>query len=100
MHHGYLHARTAGIDIFVIHLSPFKYKHRQKEADIILNKAKKLIKKGKPVVILGDFNAYSPNNKSVLDSNASLLKSRRASDKKYSHVTNLNMAKFTLNFAF
>ena len=90
MHHGYLHARTAGIEVFVIHLSPFKYKHRQKEADIILAKTKKLIKQGKPVVILGDFNAYSPNDKSVLDADTNLLKSRRASDKRYSHVTNLN----------
>ncbi len=38
MHHGALHCRTAGIDVFVIHLSPSSYKKRRGEANIILQK--------------------------------------------------------------
>lgn len=40
MHHGALHCKTAGIDVFVIHFSPSSYKKRQEEAKIILTSPK------------------------------------------------------------
>lgn len=89
MHHGFLHARTATIDIFVVHLSPFKWKVRQREADILIRKIKPLLAAGKKVIVLGDFNALSPADAKILAQNNELLKKSQASDAKHAHVQNL-----------
>ena len=51
-HHGFLHAQTHGIDVFVVHFWPRKVG----EAVIIAEMAEALIKDGHPVLVLGDFN--------------------------------------------
>ena len=51
-HHGFLHARTHGIDVFVVHFWPSKVG----EAVIIAEMAEALVKEGRPVLVLGDFN--------------------------------------------
>jgi exodeoxyribonuclease III len=51
-HHGFLHARTHGIDVFVVHFWPSKVG----EATIIAEMAEALVKEGRPVLVLGDFN--------------------------------------------
>jgi exodeoxyribonuclease-3 len=51
-HHGFLHARTHGIDVFVVHFWPSKVG----EAVIIAEMAEALMKDGHPVLVLGDFN--------------------------------------------
>jgi endonuclease/exonuclease/phosphatase family metal-dependent hydrolase len=51
-HHGYLHARTHGIDIFVVHFWPSK----PHEAVAVSKKAAALVKAGRPVIVMGDFN--------------------------------------------
>lgn len=40
--HGLLHVRTAGIDLMVTHLSPFDYKFRKQEAQILTHYADSL----------------------------------------------------------
>jgi exodeoxyribonuclease-3 len=60
MHHGALHCRTAGMDVFVIHFSPGSYKKRREEAKIILHKLEKVAKNNSKFLIMGDFNALSP----------------------------------------
>ena len=51
-HHGYLHARTHGIDVFVVHFWP----NDVGEAVRIAEMAEALVKEGHPVLVLGDFN--------------------------------------------
>ncbi len=51
-HHGYLHARTHGIDVFVVHFWPTKVG----ESTIIAEMAEALVREGRPVLVLGDFN--------------------------------------------
>ena len=60
MHHGALHCRTAGIDIFVVHFSPASYKKRREETKIILQKLKEVAKSNSKYLVMGDFNAHSP----------------------------------------
>ena len=51
-HHGFLHARTHGIDVFVVHFWPTK----PDEAVIVAELAEAVGKAGRPVLVLGDFN--------------------------------------------
>ncbi len=89
MHHGALHCKTASIDFFVIHFSPFSYKNRHEEASIILNKLSKVSENQNKYLVLGDFNALSPFDAHLYRDNDELLSSKRASEKKHDHVRNL-----------
>lgn len=60
MHHGALHCKTGGFDVFVIHFSPSSHKKRQQEAKIILKKLKAVAKNNPNYIVMGDFNALSP----------------------------------------
>ncbi|MEN8118692.1 MAG: endonuclease/exonuclease/phosphatase family protein [Bacteroidota bacterium] len=60
MHHGALHCKTGGIDVFVVHFSPGSYKKRREEATIILDKLKKVAENNTKYLVMGDFNAHSP----------------------------------------
>ena len=96
MHHGYLHARTNGVHYVVIHLSPFEWEVREREAGILIEKIKPLLEKKEKVIVLGDFNALSPEDKTWLEAseNAGLLESKKESDAGHSHVQNLKDGKF------
>ncbi len=96
MHHGFLHAKTNRIHYFLVHLSPFKWEVRQREADILMKWIQPLLEKGEKVMVLGDFNAVSPEDRKWLEAkeNARLLKSRMESDAKHGHVQNLKDGKF------
>jgi endonuclease/exonuclease/phosphatase family metal-dependent hydrolase len=60
MHHGALHCKTGGIDVFVIHFSPSSYKKRREEAKIILQKLQQVANNNSNYLVMGDFNAHSP----------------------------------------
>ncbi len=51
-HHGFLHARTHGIDVFVVHFWPTK----PAEAAIVADLAEAVVEAGRSVLVLGDFN--------------------------------------------
>ena len=51
-HHGYLHARTHGFDVLVVHFWPGKIH----EPEHIATLASELVAKGKSVLVVGDFN--------------------------------------------
>lgn len=89
MHHGFLHASTAGINVFVIHLSPFDYRKRATEAAIILESVEKLLSEKQKVIVMGDFNAASPSDSNMLAAQVDLLERKKESDEKHDHVTNL-----------
>jgi endonuclease/exonuclease/phosphatase family metal-dependent hydrolase len=59
MHHGYLHAQTNGIDIFVVHLSPSRHAHRLREIDLVMQRVEPLLAAKRRVLVMGDFNAAS-----------------------------------------
>ena len=67
MHHGFLHVRTAGIDFMVCHLWPFKGEQRLREIHPILKRAKEVLEAGRPLIILGDFNALSSEDSHLMN---------------------------------
>ena len=87
MWHGMLHAQTAGIDFFVVHLSPADWKTRKREAQFITQ----LIDSLAPTefLVLGDFNALSPMDEDLNREKKSLLaryKSGDASNEKHQNL--------------
>ena len=80
MHHGYLHARTAGLDVVVVHLHPGDWRFRRREVAVLAPLVRRLVDDGRDVVVLGDFNAHHPLDCEHLDGQRALL-ARRAPGK-------------------
>ncbi|MCL3779541.1 hypothetical protein EMN47_03970 [Prolixibacteraceae bacterium JC049] len=95
MHHGALHCIVKEIHVFVIHLSPFKWKKRSQEIDILSPKIKKLLNANEKVIVCGDFNALSPIDADWYNNNKALLRDRISSDNKHQHVENLRNQLFS-----
>lgn len=93
MHHGYLHAKSHGVHYFLVHLSPFKWEVRKREAAIITAKVKVLLKQKERVIVLGDFNAVSAADKDWLDADKELIPKMKESDTRHGHVQNLRDGK-------
>ena len=81
MHHGALHCKTNGIDIFVIHFSPGSYRKRREEVAIILDKLTEVRKSNDRFMVLGDFNAHSPIDADLYNPDGILLTRLRESNK-------------------
>ena len=87
MWHGMLHAQTAGIDFFVVHLSPADWKTRNREAQIITHLMDSL--SNEEFLVLGDFNALSPMDEELNRGKKSLLaryKMGDANNEKYQNL--------------
>lgn len=80
--HGYLHCRTAGIDVIVTHLWPGSRRGQVREASILRDLVIRLEEEGREVVLMGDFNAHSAADKSMLDRQTPLLQRRAPGDAK------------------
>ncbi len=78
MHHGALHCKTGGIDVFVIHFSPGSYKKRREEAKIILQKLEKVSESNQRYLVMGDFNAHSPFDADLYKNNILLNRLRKS----------------------
>ncbi|NKI27463.1 hypothetical protein HCG49_12910 [Arenibacter sp. 6A1] len=89
MHHGALHCKVYGIDVFVIHFSPFSHQKRREEVKIILDKLTNLTTGQDKYLVLGDFNALSPFDAYLYRDKAGLLEDKRASEREHDHVRNL-----------
>jgi len=63
-HHGYLHARTYGVDFFVVHFWPGK----DHEARSVIDKIRPLLDQKRRVLLLGDFNNHSRRDADFLAS--------------------------------
>ncbi len=85
--HGMLHVRTAGIDVFVVHLSPADWKFRSKEAQIITRQIDSL--SNDKYLILGDFNAHSPMDADLDSKKKALLARYQMGDAKNEKHQNL-----------
>ena len=67
-HHGYLHARTHGLDVLVVHFWPNKVH----EAEHVAALARKLSDEGRPVIVMGDFNAEIRHDEAYLQEHGQL----------------------------
>lgn len=81
MHHGALHCKTNGIDVFVIHFHPGSFQRRREEVAIILEKIEIVRQNNDKYIVLGDFNAQSPIDADLYDPDGPLLKRLRESNK-------------------
>ena len=81
MHHGALHCKTNGIDVFVIHFSPGSYAKRREEVAIILEKLEKVRKENDRFMVLGDFNCQSPIDADLYEQDGAFLTRLRESNK-------------------
>jgi len=87
MHHGYLHARTGGLDVVVVHLHPGSWRFRRREVAILAPRLRALVDAGRDVVVLGDFNAHHPLDCVHLDGQTPLLARRAEGDNLIDHRT-------------
>lgn len=85
--HGMLHVQTAGIDVFVVHLSPVDWQFRQREARLITEQLDTL--SNDRYLVLGDFNAHSPMDADLDRERKSLLARYKTGDAKNEQYQNL-----------
>lgn len=85
--HGMLHARTAGLDLIVTHLSPFEWKFRRKEAKAIVHYVE--THRLDSCLILGDMNAYSPFDADEVETHEALKENMQRWDKAHPQYGNL-----------
>ncbi len=87
--HGMLHCRTAGVDFFVVHLSPSDWQFRRKEAEIITGKIEECAAGTDRYIVLGDFNAVSPFDLDYNNKNPYQRERMKKSDSKNEKYKNL-----------
>jgi endonuclease/exonuclease/phosphatase family metal-dependent hydrolase len=63
MHHGLLRAKTAGIHFYVIHFHPSHFERRIEEARLLIEDLARLPEPDPPVILIGDFNGFSPDDR-------------------------------------
>ena len=80
--HGYLHCRTAGIDVIVCHLWPGSRRGQLLEATQLRDLVQTLQKEGRQVMLMGDFNAHSASDQMWVDGQQPLIERRLPSDSK------------------
>lgn len=81
-HHGFLHCRTAGLDVIVCHLWPGKRRKQIQEAAKIRDRVIELQKSGREVLLMGDFNAHAASDNNWLNQQAELIQRRSVGDNK------------------
>ena len=62
-HHGVLHCRVRGIDILVTHLWPGGVPQQLGEVKVLTDIVRKMRKKGRQVLVMGDFNAHASSDR-------------------------------------
>ncbi|MBR6058333.1 MAG: carbohydrate binding domain-containing protein [Victivallales bacterium] len=67
LHHGYVIAKIHGVYFMSIHTSPFDFKRRIHETAIYARRIKPLLDAGEKLIMMGDFNNYSPLDKERFD---------------------------------
>jgi len=88
MWHGLLHVNTGGIDVLVTHFSPFEYKLRHQEAEIVLRQVEKARQQGQEVLVMGDLNSLSPDDAEAI-ANTDIVEKYAKRDREKDHIQNL-----------
>jgi exonuclease III len=81
-HHGMLHVQVDGIDVIVTHLWPGLRSEQLLEAKIVREAVEKAHQNGQEVLLVGDFNAHSAVDRSMLAEQQPLIKHRTPADDK------------------
>jgi tetratricopeptide (TPR) repeat protein len=63
MHHGLLRGKIRGIYFYVIHFHPSNYQRRIEEAALLLEDVARLPEPNPRVILIGDFNGFSPEDR-------------------------------------
>ncbi len=90
--HGMMHVKTYDLDIIIIHLSPFEWSYRLKEAQAITNYIEN--KKLESYLIMGDFNAFSPFDADILEKHNALIDDMKDWDLKQKEYKNMRGNRF------
>ena len=80
--HGYLHCRTAGIDVILAHLWPGTRRGQLNEATQLRDLVNRLDREGRQGILMGDFNAHSPKDQAWLEKQTELLAAWQKADAK------------------
>lgn len=67
MHHGLIYCNIEGIDIIATHLWPRFDEKILEEVNLVRQRVNVSSRKGMPVIVLGDFNAFSPEDDPFID---------------------------------
>lgn len=90
--HGMLHARTAGLNLIVTHLSPFEWKFRGQEAEAIIQYVES--NRLDSCLIMGDMNAYSPFDADEVETHEPLKQNMQKWDTAHPEYGNLREGDF------
>lgn len=89
MWHGILYVKVNDYHLFNTHLDPKTYQARQEESKILMQHVK-LLKKQEKVMIMGDFNNMSPQDRSFYDYNEEKMRLLRNTERNRPGITVLN----------
>lgn len=89
-HHGLLRCRIQGIWFYVIHFHPSNFQWRIDEAALLKQDVESLPEKNPQIVLVGDFNGFSPDDRSHYDSDELLVPFFKSLDRKNARARNLN----------
>ena len=89
-HHGLLRCRTAGIWVYVIHFHPSNFARRIEEAALLRADIQSLGETSPRIILAGDFNGFSPVDRSHYDSDLQLVPFFRRLDERSPEARNLN----------
>ena len=89
-HHGLLRCRIQGIWFYVIHFHPSNFQWRIDEAALLKKDVASLPEENPKVVLAGDFNGFSPADKSRYDTDQKLVPFFMGLDQKNPRARNLN----------
>ncbi|MFD1630415.1 endonuclease/exonuclease/phosphatase family protein [Pseudopedobacter beijingensis] len=86
--HGFIAAQIKGINIVVLHLNPHDYQRRRNEIKQITDKISKKFDK-KNLLVMGDFNSFTPLEKEVFDNGVVLSNIKKAQQRSNGRHNNL-----------
>lgn len=89
-HHGLLRCQIQGIWVYVIHFHPSNFARRIDEAALLADDVKSLPDAEPRVVLAGDFNGFSPLDKSHYDQDKKLVPFFQMLDQRDPNARNLN----------
>jgi endonuclease/exonuclease/phosphatase family metal-dependent hydrolase len=90
MHHGLLRGRIRGVYFYVIHFHPSHYGRRIEEARHLKADIDTLPEPNPRIVLVGDFNGFSPADQFHYDRDPRLVPFFEMLDKQYPEARNLN----------
>ena len=90
--HGMLHVKTYDLDLIVTHLSPFEWKFRLQEAQLITEYIQKHNLKN--YMVMGDLNAHSPFDAEEIESHTTLKSNMEKWDKQNPQYGNTRGSRF------